>query len=311
MQGITVFFENSKLKWIDVCDPSSSQLNDLAKTYNIPKAALDDCMDSRHLPKVERIGALYFFITRMADPLAKFYQTSIQEFTRKVAIFAGDSFVITIHRTSSPFLIEVRDDLKSATSEQAVTQDIVLAILSMSISSFDSLVDQAENEVDSFEADLFTNDTDESSLQKVHYIRRKLFGVKRLFLHHLNMMQKIDARADKSTIVLQSLKGRTDHALFYADELLEDVNELLHLQVALSSKKTNEVVRVLTVFSVFFMPLTFIVGIFGMNFRNMPELEWEYGYLLSWIVMGVVTIAIGLWFHHRGWLSLRKGAKKN
>ncbi len=310
MEGSSVFFQNQSLKWIDVCSPTAAQLQELSKTYNIPKPALDDCMDSRHLPKVERLGNLFFFITRVADPLAKFYQTSIQDFTRKIAIFANENFVITIHRVQNPFLVEVQDEVKARLVETIRTHDILLAILSKGISSFDDLLEEAENEIDSFEGDLFTHETDEASLQKVHYIRRKLFGVKRLFMHHLTLIQKVDVKEEKTVIALQSLKGRTDHALFYSDELLEDVNELLNLQVALSSKKTNEVVRVLTVFSVFFMPLTFIVGIFGMNFRYMPELEWEYGYLASWTLMGLVTIGIGFWFHHRGWLNIGKSLKK-
>lgn len=310
MEGVKIFFENPDLKWIDICNPTPDQLREISKTYNIPKAALDDCMDSRHLPKVERLGSLNFFITRVADPLAKFYQTSIQDFTRKIAMFASESFVITIHRRPSPLLLEVRDDLNLKFPELATTQDVVLAILSAGISSFDGLLEEAENEIDAFEADLFTNDTDEASLQKVHYIRRKLFGVKRLFMHHLTLIQKIDVKLEKTILALQSLKARIDHALFYSDELLEDVNELLNLQVALSAKKTNEVVRVLTVFSVFFMPLTFIVGIFGMNFQNMPELSWEYGYLSSWILMAVISIVIALWFHHRGWMNIGQSNKK-
>jgi len=303
-------FENKQFKWIDISNPTSAQLQELSRTYNIPKPALEDCMDSRHLPKVEKLGNALFLITRVADPLAKFYQTRIQDFTRKIAIFAIDSVVITIHRAPSPLLLEIRDELKLRPPQNVGPQEIILEVLSEGISSFDRLLEEAENQVDTFEADLFTNETDEASLQNVHYIRRKLFGVKRLFMHHLTLIQKLDMKSEKTALGLQSLKSLTDHSLFYSDELLEDVNELLNLQVALSSKKTNEVVRVLTVFSVFFMPLTFIVGVFGMNFRYMPELEWKYGYLASWIAMGVVTLTIALWFNHRGWLNTGKSVKK-
>jgi magnesium transporter len=90
---------------------------------------------------------------------------------------------------------------------------------------------------------------------------------------------------------------------FYADELLEDVNNLLSIQLALASHRTNEVVRVLTVFSVFFLPLTFIVGIYGMNFRYMPELQERWGYPAAMAGMGFVTLMIYLWFRRRGWLK--------
>jgi magnesium transporter len=89
---------------------------------------------------------------------------------------------------------------------------------------------------------------------------------------------------------------------FYADELLEDVNNLLSIQLALASHRTNEVVRVLTVFSVFFLPLTFIVGVYGMNFQYMPELHKRWGYPAVLVGMGLLTLVIYLWFRKRGWL---------
>jgi magnesium transporter len=88
----------------------------------------------------------------------------------------------------------------------------------------------------------------------------------------------------------------------YADELVEDVNNLLSIQLALASHRTNEVVRVLTVFSVFFLPLTFIVGVYGMNFKYMPELSERWGYPAVLAGMAVVTVAIYIWFRRRGWL---------
>jgi magnesium transporter len=89
---------------------------------------------------------------------------------------------------------------------------------------------------------------------------------------------------------------------FYADELVDDVNNLLSVQLALASHRTNEVVRVLTVFSVFFLPLTFIVGVYGMNFQFMPELRERWGYPSVLAGMAVVTLAIYVWFRRRGWL---------
>ena len=90
---------------------------------------------------------------------------------------------------------------------------------------------------------------------------------------------------------------------FYADELVEDANTLLNVQLALASHRTSEVMRVLTVFSVFFLPLTFIVGVYGMNFEFMPELRESWGYPAVLAFMAVVTLAIYRWFRSRGWLG--------
>jgi magnesium transporter len=86
------------------------------------------------------------------------------------------------------------------------------------------------------------------------------------------------------------------------DQLNEEMNQLLSLYISLSSQRTNEVMRILTIFSVFFLPLTFIVGVYGMNFQFMPELSWKYGYALVWIGMIAVTIFVWRWFKKRKWL---------
>ena len=90
---------------------------------------------------------------------------------------------------------------------------------------------------------------------------------------------------------------------FYADELMEEVNNLLSIHLAMASHRTNEVMRVLTVFSAFFLPLTFIVGIYGMNFDRMPELRSPWGYPIVMLLMVGISWAIFAWFRRRGWLG--------
>jgi len=77
---------------------------------------------------------------------------------------------------------------------------------------------------------------------------------------------------------------------------------LLNVYFSASSQRTNDTMRILTIFSVFFMPLTFIVGIYGMNFKFMPELEWKKGYPAVMILMGIITLLIYIWFKRKKWL---------
>ena len=87
-----------------------------------------------------------------------------------------------------------------------------------------------------------------------------------------------------------------------ADELHDNINNLVSLYISLSSQKTNEVMRILTVFSAFFLPLTFIVGVYGMNFQYMPELTHKWGYPGIILLMVVITISIFQWFKRKNWL---------
>jgi magnesium transporter len=96
----------------------------------------------------------------------------------------------------------------------------------------------------------------------------------------------------RATTLFRDVQENAESFHFYADELLDDVNTLLSVQLALASHRTSEVMRVLTVFSVFFLPLTFIVGVYGMNFAFMPELRHRWGYPGVLAMMGLVTLLI-------------------
>ena len=85
-------------------------------------------------------------------------------------------------------------------------------------------------------------------------------------------------------------------------QVLEDVNNLMNLYISYSAQRTNDVMRVLTIFSAFFLPLTFIVGVYGMNFEFMPELSKKWGYPAVLLLMAAVTIGIFTWFKKRKWL---------
>jgi len=118
-----------------------------------------------------------------------------------------------------------------------------------------------------------------------------------------------------SKIVLDNLSRENQHDPYIQDiqdmylrlltmyeEIDNSTNNLLTIHIGLASQRTNEVMRVLTIFSVFFLPLTFIVGIYGMNFRYMPELESHYGYPLAMLVMLIITLGIYFWFKKKEWL---------
>jgi magnesium transporter len=120
--------------------------------------------------------------------------------------------------------------------------------------------------------------------------------------HTLDVVQRLVPASEPTAPLFQDLRENAESMYSYAEELVEDVNNLLSIQLALAQHRTSEVVRVLTVFSVFFLPLTFIVGIYGMNFDFMPELRQRWGYPAILVGMGLVTLAIYTWFRHRGWL---------
>jgi magnesium transporter len=82
----------------------------------------------------------------------------------------------------------------------------------------------------------------------------------------------------------------------------ENASHLINVYFSLNSQRTNEIMQVLTLFSAFFLPLTFIAGVYGMNFEIMPELKWKNGYYLTWGLMIFVSLGIFTWFRRKGWI---------
>ena len=106
--------------------------------------------------------------------------------------------------------------------------------------------------------------------------------------------------ADKPA--LQDVRDLQVKLVTLYEQVHEDTNNLLNIYLSLSARKTNDVMKILTIFSVFFMPLTFIAGIYGMNFKFMPELTMEYGYPVTLLAMGIIVVVIFIWFRRKHWL---------
>ena len=105
--------------------------------------------------------------------------------------------------------------------------------------------------------------------------------------------------SDENKTALQDIKDSLVSLILNYDEVLENANSLLNTYHSVNSQKSNDVMKLLTIFSAFFLPLTFVAGIYGMNFDHMPELRWDIGYYLTLSVMLVIVIVIFVWFKRK------------
>ncbi|HWN19107.1 MAG TPA: CorA family divalent cation transporter [Gemmatimonadales bacterium] len=293
--------------WLDVVNPSKEELSNVARQYGLHSTSVEDSLDPEHLPKYERIGNVTFIIVRAFDEAATRECSTIQEMTRKVAIFYSTDFLITIHRTEQPFLAALITKYQSpppagAERRKSFLPRVLIEIINGAIESYEKPLAEAENAIDKFEATVFGEHELGGLLQRIYTEKRRVTQMRRMLSHTLDVVQRLVPASEPAAPLFQDLRENAESMYAYAEDLVEDVNNLLSIQLALASHRTNEVVRVLTVFSVFFLPLTFIVGVYGMNFDFMPELREHWGYPAVLGAMGLVTLAIYLWFRRRGWL---------
>jgi magnesium transporter len=293
--------------WLDVVNPSREELTNIARQYGLHSTSVEDSLEPEHLPKYERIGTVTFIIVRAFDETATRDCSTVQEMTRKVAIFFSTDFLLTIHRTEQPFLTALIEKYQSpppagAERRKSFLPRVLIEIINAAIDTYGKPLAEAEVAIDKFEATVFGQHELEGLLQRIYTEKRRVTQMRRMLSHTLDVVQRLVPASEPTAPLFQDLRENAESMYSYAEELVEDVNSLLSIQLALASHRTTEVVRVLTVFSVFFLPLTFIVGIYGMNFDFMPELRQRWGYPAILIGMGIVTLAIYTWFRRRGWL---------
>jgi magnesium transporter len=299
------------LVWIDMVQPTQAELEEVAKTYGLQPTSVKDCLDPEHLPKYEQFETYTFVIIRAFDDKAERSCATVQELTRKVAIFSGQSFVITIHRTEQAWLAAVEQkfegDQGGHPGKEGLQAYVLTQVLNAAVDTYLHPLEDIEVRIDAFEELVFGgHDTDSRAfsgdLRDIHVLKRQVTLIKRLLWRILDVVQRMTPAGGRSATQFRDVQENIESYHFYADELLDDANTILNIQLALAAHRTGEVMRILTVFSVFFLPLTFLVGVYGMNFDLMPELRSPWGYPAVLAAMGGITLAIYLWFRRRGWL---------
>ena len=247
----TVFAtENPKFSWLDLVEPTKADLEEIVRRYGLYPTAVADCMDPEHLPKFERYDGTSFVILRAIDEKAGPGAVSIQALTRKVAIFFGPEFLITIHRKEQEYLQKLQAawsaKYSAPTPPAQPMPELLVDIMNEAIETYEKPLEEAEAGMDKFEAGLFRTQKVTLILREIYLLKRRVTLAKRMLWKMLATTTRLAAGAERGSTLFQDLRENAESMHFYADELLEDVNNLLHMQLSLASHRGNEVMRVLT-----------------------------------------------------------------
>jgi magnesium transporter len=291
---------NSKeVRWIDVSDPSVEEMDELSKQYHLNPLTVRDCLQPEHLPKYEydEDVEVHFLILRFHS-CSQSRISSIQELTDKIAIFSTADTLITIHKGPTTFL----DPFPKRHANKSVTATELLAkIIWQSLETFDDPANRLSEQLDFYESQVMLKKVDNDLTEGLYYAKRQASVSLKVLMLMLEPINHIQVKPSEATL-LQDVRDQHLKMQTLYSQALEEVNNLLNLSTSFAAQRTNEVMRVLTLFSVFFMPLTFIVGIYGMNFEFMPELKQKWGYPAVLLVMAIVTGIIYSWFKRKKWL---------
>ena len=290
---------NNQKIWIDIQAPTTEDLEQIANSHQIHQKNLEDCLEADHLPKFEHTEPLKFMITRVILGNSREDHT-VQEISSKLAMFYDENTLITVHRLPLDFI----EDLiirYIETHKINEPKDIAIKLIKGSLRSFEKFQNELNQQIDQIEDTIFIKSRKANLLEDLYFLKRQSNIGKKLLLLTREVLTGIQGH-QKPSADLQDAQDLHNKVELLYDQLIEDVNNLLTVYLSVSSQKTNDVMKVLTMFSAFFLPITFLVGAYGMNFKNMPELESSWGYPAIWALMIGIVVFIYIWFRRKQWL---------
>lgn len=290
--------------WIDSQAPEDEDFTRLSNEFGLPYLLVQDTLKPEHLPKYEQTEEGHFLMMRNYDPDSAPDSTTIQELTRKIALFITDKRVITIHRVKLDYIDRVADRcLKSEFPRtiQGLVHQLVLEV----IRSYEAPIDRLQDLHDDFETDVLSRQCQLSTI-RIYHFRRQLFVFKRLLKQTNDGLYRFKDFWNDEPSMVQDLKENIDQLYFRLDEISDNFEHLFQLQISLNDQRANEVMRILTVFSSILLPLNFIASFYGMNFIHLPGLDSPYAVIYISLVMLLISVGAILYFRSRGWFRFRK-----
>lgn len=292
------------IKWINV--EGLHEVNVLAQIgeiFDIHPLALEDILNTDQRPKIEFYDKYMYISAKML-----FYNSEINEFNiEQVSFILGDDYIISFSERDTDVFEPVIKRLQQGLSRarKLSTDYLFYCLLDIIVDDYFDVLENLSETIETAEDEMVNNTTDKS-LRTINKLKRQV-----LFLHKsvwplrdvLSSLERGESPLIKESTEIY-IRDLYDHVVQVMDttETLRDIlSSMMDVYLSSTSNRMNEIMKVLTIISTVFMPLSFIVGVYGMNISNMPELGWHWMYPTLWLVMLTIAGAMLYYFKKRKW----------
>jgi magnesium transporter len=294
--------------WVDFEAPTEADDQVLLEVFKFHPLTVEDCRANRHHPKVEEFPDYLYFIVHAIRTDA-----SPDRFnTVELDGYLGSNYVVTYHHDMFTSVDKVKQTIKvSPVTCQRGAAFILHHVIDSIVDEYLPVMDDFDERINGLEDNIFSlRRPNNEILEEILGLKRSLLRVKRISSKQLEVLYRMSHGQFQliSGPVLPFFRDIFDHLVRVTD-LAESYRDLisgsLEAYLSVVSNRLNEIMKVLTIFSAIMLPLTFIAGVYGMNFDNMPEIHSRYGYYATWVIMIVIAVGMLYWFWRRGWIGRR------
>ncbi len=297
--------ETETVSWINLSGIHDTSLLELfGQHFGIHNLALEDILNTQHRPKVEEMDDFSLIILKML-----FFDEKNQTIdSEQISLILGQNYVLTFQEREGDVFDGVRERLQRSNGRirQRGADYLAYALIDSIVDSYFHILEKVGDQLAQLEEDLLNN-PDQSALGRVHHYKRQLMLLRksvwplREVISELYKEESPLIRED-TQVFLRDLYDHTIQVLDTVEIFRDTVSGLQDLYMSAVGNRMNEIMKVLTIMASIFIPLTFIAGIYGMNFEYIPELKLRWGYFGVWGVMLATVAGMFFYFKRKKWL---------
>ncbi|MBF0288568.1 MAG: magnesium/cobalt transporter CorA [SAR324 cluster bacterium] len=280
------------------------RIEEMGKFFDLHHLLLEDVVNTEQRPKMDEFEDHLYFVIKILSYDKPNHQ--IQE--EQISLILGNNFVISFSENQKGFFDPIRKRLRKGQGRirKMGADYLIYSLLDLIVDNYFILLNQLEEVLEDTEGDLI-NENSSSSLQEMYYLKKQTVLLGRMIQPLEEFLRKL-MTGETGWIedsVLLYFRDLHDHCKRVTDTLniyRDTLSGMVDMYLSLMSNRTNDVMKILAIIATIFMPLTFIAGLYGMNFEHMPELKWPWGYPVVLLVMVFVGIGMGWYIKSRKWL---------
>jgi magnesium transporter len=300
-----VFRDRPTITWINVDGLHQVEiLETLGECYGLHPLVLEDILNTDQRPKMEDYGDYIYIVLKMLDQNNK----GNEIVTEQISLILGPNFVFSFQERAGDTFDQIRERIRNSKGRirKMGADYLAYTLLDSIVDNYFVILEKLGEKIEFLEEELVTRPIPET-LQAIHHLKREMIFLRKAvwpLREVVGSMERGEPPLVKETtrIYLRDVYDHTIQVIDTIETFRDMVSGMLDIYLSSVSNRLNAVMKVLTIIATIFMPLTFIAGIYGMNFKYMPELEWYWGYPAVWLVVVIIGISMLIYFKKKRWL---------
>ncbi|MCB0292082.1 MAG: magnesium/cobalt transporter CorA [Calditrichaeota bacterium] len=297
--------DKPSVSWINIYGLHETEVMEkIDRHFGIHPLILEDIVNTNQRPKIEIFDGYVFIVLKMLW----FDEQKMELTVEQISLIVGPNFLICFQEWEGDIFNHIRERMKVESSRLRTrgADYLCYAILDVIVDHYFLVLEKIGDKIESLEEEVL-DDPDQQTMHKINRLKRDLIFLRKSIWPLREVISgiergEIDLFEDRNMPFIRDLYDHTIQVIDTIESYRDMTAGILDMYMSVISNRMNEVMKVLTIIATIFIPLTFLAGIYGMNFDHMPELHWPWAYPLFWLIMIVVAAIMVVFFRRKQWL---------